>query len=104
MLPFSHTSTFCGPQEEGASNLAHDLLAQIDETLEEIAPRCALELLSLPLDDKYLIKRQEGLHSIRGILWTVGKGGIGAVGGGFTREGFMNEAFVQMTASEQVCR
>ncbi|KAK8968982.1 hypothetical protein KSP40_PGU016787 [Platanthera guangdongensis] len=89
-------------QEEGASNLAHDLLAQIDETLEEIAPRCALELLSLPLDDEHLIKRQEGLHSIRSILWSVGKGGAAAIGGGFTREGFMNEAFVHMTASEQI--
>ena len=38
-------------QEEGASNLALDLQAQIDETLEEITPRCVLELLALPLGD-----------------------------------------------------
>ncbi|KAL0928169.1 hypothetical protein M5K25_000038 [Dendrobium thyrsiflorum] len=89
-------------QEEGASNLARDLLAQIDETLEEISPRCTLELLALPLDEEHRIKRQDGLHSVRSILWTVGKGGASVIGGGFTREDFMNEAFVHMTASEQI--
>ncbi|XWS25859.1 hypothetical protein CRYUN_Cryun27aG0103400 [Craigia yunnanensis] len=49
-------------QEEGASCLAPDLQSQIDETLEEITPRCVMELLALPLDDEYWTKREEGLH------------------------------------------
>lgn len=89
-------------QEEGASNLARDLQAQIDETLEEISPHCTLELLALPLDEEHSTKRQDGLHNVRSILWTVGKGGAAVIGGGFTREDFMNEAFVHMTASEQI--
>ncbi|WOL13139.1 protein ACCUMULATION AND REPLICATION OF CHLOROPLASTS 6, chloroplastic [Canna indica] len=89
-------------QEEGASNLAPDLLAQIDETLEEITPRCVLELLALPLDPKHRIKREEGLFGVRNILWAVGKGGAAAIGGGFTREAFMNEAYIRMTVAEQV--
>ncbi|KAE8652122.1 protein ACCUMULATION AND REPLICATION OF CHLOROPLASTS 6, chloroplastic isoform X1 [Cucumis sativus] len=89
-------------QEEGASSLAPDLLAQIDETLEEITPRCVLELLALPLDDEWRTRREEGLHGVRNILWAVGGGGATAIAGGFTREDFMNEAFEQMTASEQV--
>ncbi|KAL0325802.1 UNVERIFIED_CONTAM: protein ACCUMULATION AND REPLICATION OF CHLOROPLASTS 6, chloroplastic [Sesamum radiatum] len=58
-------------QEEGASNLAPDLQAQIDETLEEISPRCVLELLGLPLGDEYQSKRGEGLQGVRNIcgLW-----------------------------------
>lgn len=91
-----------GVQEEGASSLAPDLLAQIDETLEEITPRCVLELLALPLDDEWRTRREEGLHGVRNILWAVGGGGATAIAGGFTREDFMNEAFEQMTASEQV--
>lgn len=89
-------------QEEGASNLATDLQAQIDETLEEITPRSVLELLALPLDEEHKIHRQEGLHGVRNILWTVGGGGAAAIGGGFTREEFMSEAFLRMTSSEQV--
>ncbi|KAJ0085768.1 hypothetical protein Patl1_09253 [Pistacia atlantica] len=89
-------------QEEGASSLAPDLQAQIDETLEEITPRCVLELLALPLRDKYRARREEGLHGVRNILWAVGGGGAPAIAGGFTREGFMNEAFLRMTAAEQV--
>ncbi|PKI77402.1 hypothetical protein CRG98_002175 [Punica granatum] len=89
-------------QEEGASSLAPDLQAQIDETLEEITPRCVLELLALPLHDEYRHKREEGLHGVRNILWAVGGGGAAAVAGGFTREDFMNEAFLRMTAAEQV--
>ncbi|KAF3577185.1 hypothetical protein DY000_02030790 [Brassica cretica] len=86
-------------QEEGASSLAPDLRAQIDETLEEITPRYVLELLGLPLGDD---KRQDGLSGVRNILWSVGGGGASAVVGGLTREKFMNEAFLRMTASEQV--
>ncbi|KAG6509208.1 hypothetical protein ZIOFF_034599 [Zingiber officinale] len=89
-------------QEEGASNLAPDLLVQIDETLEEITPRCVLELLALPLDSEHRIKREEGLLGVRNILWAVGRGGATAIGGGFTRETFMNETNIRMTAAEQV--
>ncbi|KAJ9166019.1 hypothetical protein P3X46_020820 [Hevea brasiliensis] len=89
-------------QEEGASSLAPDLQAQIDETLEEISPRFVLELLALPLDDEYWMKRAEGLHGVRNILWAVGGGGAAPVAGGFTREDFMIEAFLHMTAAEQV--
>ncbi|KAK3231741.1 hypothetical protein Dsin_003622 [Dipteronia sinensis] len=89
-------------QEEGASSLAQDLQAQIDETLEEITPRCVLELLALPLRDEYLVKRQEGLRGVRNILWAVGGGGAAAIAGGFTHADFLNEAFVCMTAAEQV--
>ncbi|KAK7280711.1 hypothetical protein RJT34_25778 [Clitoria ternatea] len=89
-------------QEEGASSLAPDLQAQIDETLEEITPRCVLELLALPLDDEHRTRREEGLLGVRNILWAVGGGGAAAIAGGFTREDFMNEAFLHMTAAEQV--
>lgn len=89
-------------QEEGSSSLAPDLQAQIDETLEEITPRCVLELLALPLDDEYRKRRAEALQGVRNILWSVGGGGATAIAGGFTRERFMNEAFVHMTATEQV--
>ena len=78
------------------------MLAQIDETLEEITPRCVLELLTLPLGDEWRTRREEGLHGVRNILWAVGGGGATAIAGGFTREDFMNEAFERMTASEQV--
>lgn len=76
--------------------------AQIDETLEEITPRCVLELLALPLDDEHRVRREEGLLGVRNILWAVGGGGAAAIAGGFTREDFMNEAFSHMTAAEQV--
>ncbi|VFQ81910.1 unnamed protein product [Cuscuta campestris] len=89
-------------QEEGPSTLASDLQAQIDETLEEINPRRVLELLALPLDDNHQTRRAEGLQGVRNILWAVGGGGATAISGGFTREGFMNEAFQHMTAAEQV--
>lgn len=89
-------------QEEGARSLAPDLQAQIDETLEEINPRCVLELLALPLGDDYHSKRAEGLQGVRNILWAVGGGGAAAIAGGYTREDFMNEAFLNMTAVEQV--
>ncbi|KAL8225723.1 hypothetical protein R6Q57_018280 [Mikania cordata] len=89
-------------QEEGASSLAPDLQAQIDETLEEINPRYVLELLALPLDDECRTRRTEGLQGVRNILWAVGGGGAAAVAGGFTREDFMNEAFLRMTAEEQI--
>lgn len=82
--------------------MAPDLQSQIDETLEEITPPCVLELLALPLDDKFRKRREEGLQGVRNILWAVGGGGAVAIPGRFTREGFMNEAFSQMTAAEQV--
>ncbi|XP_039846037.1 protein ACCUMULATION AND REPLICATION OF CHLOROPLASTS 6, chloroplastic-like isoform X3 [Panicum virgatum] len=77
-------------------------LLQIDETLEEITPCCVLELLALPIDEKHKSKRQEGLQGARNILWSVGRGGIATVGGGFSREAFMNEAFLRMTSAEQM--
>ncbi|KAI4320959.1 hypothetical protein MLD38_034390 [Melastoma candidum] len=89
-------------EEEGASVLAPDLRAQIDETLEEITPRCVLELLAMPLSEEYQARREDGLQGVRNILWAVGRGGASAVGGGFTRQDFMNEAFLRMTAAEQV--
>lgn len=89
-------------QEEGSSSLAPDLQEQIDETLQEIYPRYVLELLALPLNDEYRKKREEGLHGVRSVLWSVGGGGAVAIGGGFTREEFMKEAFLHMTAAEQV--
>ncbi|KAL6215703.1 hypothetical protein ACLB2K_015131 [Fragaria x ananassa] len=89
-------------EEEGASSLAPDLQAQIDETLEEITPRCILELLGLPLDEEYQSKREEGLRGVRNILWSVGGGGAVALAGGFTRDSFLNEVFLRMTAAEQV--
>ncbi|KNA07296.1 hypothetical protein SOVF_173180 isoform A [Spinacia oleracea] len=89
-------------QEEGSSSLARDLQAEIDETLEELKPRYVLELLALPLSDEFRKKRDEGLHGVRNILWSVGGGGAAAIAGGFTREDFMNEAFLHMTAAEQV--
>lgn len=89
-------------QEEGATSLAPDLQAQIDETLEEVNPRYALELLALPLGDEFSTKRAEGLQGVRNILWAVGGGGAVAIPGGFTRDDFMNEAFSHMTAAEQV--
>lgn len=61
-----------------------------------------LELLALPLGDYYHSKRAEGLQGVRNILWAVGGGGAAAIAGGFTREDFMNEAFLYMTAAEQV--
>ncbi|KAF3777998.1 ACCUMULATION AND REPLICATION OF CHLOROPLASTS 6 protein [Nymphaea thermarum] len=89
-------------QEEGASSLAPDLRTQIDETLEEITPRCVLELLALPLDEECRTKREEGLNGVRNILWTVGGGGAVAIAGGFTREDFMSQALSLMTSDEQV--
>lgn len=61
-----------------------------------------MELLALPLGDEYRSQREEGLHGVRNILWAVGGGGAAAIAGGFTREDFMNEAFLRMTAAEQV--
>lgn len=89
-------------QEEGASGLAPDLQAQIDETLEEIGPRCVLELLALPLADEYRARREEGLHRVHNILLAVGGGGAAPIAGGFTREDFMNQALSFMTTAEQV--
>ncbi|CAN6480469.1 unnamed protein product [Victoria cruziana] len=89
-------------QEEGASSLAPDLRTQIDETLEEITPRCVLELLALPLAEECRTKREEGLNGVRNILWTIGGGGAVAIAGGFTREDFMSQALSLMTSDEQV--
>ncbi|MCO5604896.1 hypothetical protein L7F22_059070 [Adiantum nelumboides] len=89
-------------QEEGGSSLAPSLQEQIDETLQQINPRCILELLALPLDKEYRGKREEGLQGLRSILWAVGEGGVFARVPGYTRDEYMKEAFTQMTAAEQV--
>ncbi|KAJ6953550.1 hypothetical protein NC652_005309 [Populus alba x Populus x berolinensis] len=91
-----------GREEEGASSLGPDLQARIDETLGEITPRSVLELLALPLSDEYRTRREEGLQGVRNTLWAVGGGGAAPVAGGFTGEDFMNEAFLRMTATEQL--
>lgn len=70
--------------------------------MEEITPRCVLELLGLPLGDEYHVKRLDGLRGVRNILWSVGGGGASVIARGFTREEFMNEAFLRMTAAEKV--
>lgn len=36
--------------------------------------------------------------------WTVGGGDAAAISGGLTREDFMNEPFLRMTAAEQMWR
>lgn len=56
----------------------------------------------MPLDDEHRARRGEGLLGVRNILWAVGGGGAAAFAGGFTREDFMNESFLHMTAAEQV--
>jgi hypothetical protein len=56
----------------------------------------------LPLDDEHRARREEGLLGVRNILWAVGGGGAAAIAGSFTREDFMNEAFLHMKAAEQV--
>eukprot|EP01018_Ginkgo_biloba_P040817 Gb_12268 [translate_table: standard] len=92
----------CALKEGGGGSLAPDLQEQIDETLEEITPRCVLELLALPLDEEHRARREEGLHGVQNILWAVGGGGATALDGRFNREEFMSEAFLHMTAAEQV--
>eukprot|EP00252_Welwitschia_mirabilis_P011426 TRINITY_DN25681_c0_g1_i1.p1 TRINITY_DN25681_c0_g1~~TRINITY_DN25681_c0_g1_i1.p1 ORF type:complete len:807 (-),score=168.71 TRINITY_DN25681_c0_g1_i1:164-2584(-) len=89
-------------QEGGGKSLALNLQEQIDETLEELAPRYVLEILALPLDEQHRVRREEGLQRVRNILWTVGDRGAVASIAGFSREEFMNEAFLRMTAAEQV--
>lgn len=70
--------------------------------MEEVTPCCVLELLALPVTDENRIRREEGLQRVRNILWAVGGGGAAAIAGGFTRDEFMRQAFLYMTASEQV--
>lgn len=89
-------------QEEGGSSLAPELQEQIEETLEELTPRCVLELLAFPLDKEHTSQREEGLQGLRSILWAVGEGGVSAPIRGFTREQFIKDAFSYMTSSEQV--
>ncbi|KAJ9186500.1 hypothetical protein P3X46_002065 [Hevea brasiliensis] len=62
----------------------------------------ALELLALPLRDEYWMRLAEGLNGVCNILWAFGGGGAAPVAGGFTREDFMVEAFLHVTAAEQV--
>lgn len=89
-------------QEEGGRVLALDLQEQIEGTLDELAARCILELLALPLDREYEPQRQQGLQGLRSLLWTVDEDGNSPPLGGLTREQLMKEAFSLMTAAEQV--
>lgn len=89
-------------QEEGGKVLALDLQEQIEGTLDELAARCILELLALPLDKEYEPQRQQGLQGLRSLLWTVDEDGNSPLLGGLTREELMKEAFTLMTATEQV--
>ncbi|XP_024530626.1 protein ACCUMULATION AND REPLICATION OF CHLOROPLASTS 6, chloroplastic isoform X1 [Selaginella moellendorffii] len=88
--------------QAGGNMLAPSLQEEVYETLEEITPRCVLELLALPLDEEHKSQRSEGLQEVRNILWTAGEGGLMAPVGGYTREQFMKEALSRMTACEQV--
>lgn len=56
----------------------------------------------MPLDEEHRVKREEGLCGVQNISCAVGNGGAAVIGGGFTREAFMNEAYLHMTAAEQV--
>ncbi|CAM6090247.1 unnamed protein product [Calypogeia fissa] len=89
-------------QEEGGRSLAAELQEQIEETLEELTPRCVLELLASPLDKEHETQREEGLQGLKSILWAVGEGGAAAPIRAFTREQFIKDAFSFLTASEQV--
>ncbi|KAG0557218.1 hypothetical protein KC19_11G111200 [Ceratodon purpureus] len=89
-------------REVGGRALALDLQDQIEGTLDELAARCILELLALPLDKEYEPQRQQGLQGLRTLLWTLDADGNGPSLGGLTREQLMKEAFSLMTAAEQV--
>jgi hypothetical protein len=89
-------------RDEGGRVLALDLQEQIEGTLDELAARCILELLALPLDKEYEAQRQQGLQGLRSLLWTVDEDGNSPPLGGFTREQLIKEAFSLMTAAEQV--
>lgn len=89
-------------QEVGGRVLAQDLQEQIERTLDELACRCILELLALPLDKEYEHQREQGLQGLRALLWNVDADGNSPPLGGFTREELMKEAFSFMTAAEQV--
>ena len=85
--------------------MALDLRDQIEGTLDELAARCVLELLALPLDKEHEVEREQGLERLRTLLWTADASGNWSSVGGFTREQLMKEAFSLMTAAEQVrCR
>ncbi|KAL2502483.1 Uncharacterized protein Fot_36331 [Forsythia ovata] len=91
-----HTETIeaMHTQDETIQNSIILIYIYIDETLEEINPRCVLELLALPLDDEFQTKMEEGLRGIRNILWVVGGGGAGGVGGGYTNSNYCHRAMI----------
>lgn len=89
-------------QEVSGRALALDLQEQIERTLDELAGRCILELLALPLDKEYEHQREQGLQGLRALLWNVDADGHSPPVGGLTREELMKEAFSLMTAAEQV--
>lgn len=60
-----------------------------------------LELLALPLEDENAELRADGLKGLRSLLWTDGVS-YGPLGGGYMRDEYLKEAFVHMTALEQV--
>lgn len=76
-------------QDKGASCVAPDLQAQIDETLEKIK-QPALESLVLPLGDEYLSKREDGLQGVCNILRVLGGAAATAIFGEFTCDSVKN--------------
>jgi len=102
MLLLSKLGTLVFMQEVSGRALARDLQEQIEGTLDELAGRCILELLALPLDKDYEHQRAQGLQGLRALLWNLDADGNGPPVGGLTRESLMKEAFSLMTAAEQV--
>ena len=63
-------------------------------TLQELAPKVALQQLSLPTDD---MRRQEGLTALRGFVWDADRTQLQR-----PRTEYMRDVRDQMTALEQV--
>eukprot|EP00850_Spirogloea_muscicola_P007028 SM000034S12782 [mRNA] locus=s34:754089:757873:- [translate_table: standard] len=90
-------------QDEGGRALAPALQEELEAALERLAPRCVLDLLALPLGAPHEVARREGLQGVRAMLWAPGGAALGPGSpSGLLREQFMREAFMVMTAEEQV--
>eukprot|EP00898_Chlorokybus_atmophyticus_P001228 jgi/Chlat1/2105/Chrsp17S02703 len=84
---------------EGGKSLAPTLQAEIAATLHDLAPDCVLESLALPLDLDHEAQRQSGMRDLQTLVYS---GDTGRGARLKDREGFMKQAFVHMTAAEQV--